>query len=204
MATVTKTAKLGPLDHGLPMSFEDYMAGDYQEGYRYELIHGRLYVFAWPNLPENWVHDWLRDKVKEYAWANPRIINYVTGPGRVFVPDPSDVTAPEPDLLAYRNFPRNRRKRDLRWQDFRPILVGEVLSASDPHKDLVRNVALYLQVPSIKEYWILDAREDADFPTLLVYRRRGRRWQEPIEVGPNETYTTPLLPGFVLTLDTSD
>jgi Uma2 family endonuclease len=58
-------------------------------------------------------------------------------------------------------------------------------------------------VPSIKEYWILDAREDADFPTLLVYRRRGRRWQEPITVGPNATYTTPLLPGFTLSLDTS-
>ncbi len=205
MATVTRTAKLGPLDHGLPMTWDDYIAGDYQEGYRYELIDGRLYVSPWPNFPEDWVNAWLRIKLAVYAQANPKVINHVTGPGRVFVPDrPEDeVSAPEPDVLAYKNFPRNRRKRDIRWQDISPILVAEILSADNPHKDLVRNVALYLLVPSIKEYWILDAREDADLPTMRVYRRRGKHWQEPIEVGPNETYTTPLLPGFVLTLDTA-
>jgi Uma2 family endonuclease len=206
MASVTKTAKLGPLDHGLPMTFEEFVAADYQEGWRYELIDGRLYVSPWPNMPEDWVQNWLRTKVALYAHANPRVVNHVTGPGRVFVPDrpENEVSAPEPDLLVYKGFPRNRPKRELRWQDFSPILVGEVLSAENPHKDLVRNVALYLQVPSIKEYWILDAREDADFPTMLAYRRRGKQWLEPIEVGPNETYTTPLLPGFALTLDTSD
>ncbi len=203
MATVPKSRKLGPLDHGLPMSFEGYMAGDYQEGYRYELIDGRLYVSPLPNFPEDWVNTWLRTSLQAYALANPRVINYVCGPGRVFVPDRPGTTTPEPDLLAYKNFRRPRRIRDARWQDISPILVGEILSPNDPGKDLVRNVALYLQVPSIKEYWILDAREDADFPTMTVYRRRGRRWQEPIEVGPNETYTTPLLPGFALTLDTS-
>jgi Uma2 family endonuclease len=202
MATVTKAAKLGPLDHGLPMTFEEYMAGDYQEGYRYELIDGRLYVSPLPNFPEDWVNTWLRTSLQVYAQANPRVINYVCGPGRVFVPDRPGTTTPEPDVLAYKNFRRPRRIRDIRWQDVSPILVGEVLSANDPGKDLVRNVALYLQVPSIKEYWILDAREDADYPSMLVYRRRGRRWQEPIEVGPGETYTTPLLPGFALALDT--
>jgi Uma2 family endonuclease len=203
MATVTRTAKLGRLDHGRPMTFEEYLAGDYQEGYRYELIDGRLYVSPEANLPENWVHDWVRDQLKAYARVNPRAINHVCGPGRVFIPSLPGITTPEPDVLAYRSFPRRRRKRDLRWEDVSPILVAEVLSADDPHKDLVRNVALYLRVPSIKEYWILDGREDADFPTMLAYRRRGRRWQEPITVGPNETYTTPLLPGFARTLDTS-
>jgi Uma2 family endonuclease len=202
-AKLTKTTKLGPLDHGRPMSFEQYMAADYQEGWRYELIDGRLYVSPWQNFPEDWVNTWLRSALQAYARANPRFINYVCGPGRLFVPGFSGVTAPEPDILVYKNFRRPRRIRDVRWQDISPILVAEVLSADDPHKDLVRNVALYLQVPSIKEYWILDAREDADFPTLLVYRRRGRRWQEPITVGPNATYTTPLLPGFTLSLDTS-
>jgi Uma2 family endonuclease len=206
MATVTKSPTLGPLDHGRPMSLEEFMAADYQEGWRYELIDGRLYVSPWPNMPEDWVQSWLRTQLTLYAHANPRVVNHVTGPGRVFVPDRPEnlVTAPEPDLLVYKGFPRHRRKRELRWQDFSPILVGEVLSADNPHKDLVRNVALYLQVPSIKEYWILDARQDADLPTMLAYRRRGRRWQEPIEIGPGETYTTPLLPGFVLTLDTGD
>jgi Uma2 family endonuclease len=204
-AKLTKTLRLGPLDYGRPISFDDFMAADYQGGWRYELINGRLSVAPWPNFAEDWVHAWLRTRVTLYALANPRVINHVTGPGRVFIPGRSqqEVSAPEPDLLAYKRFPRSRRKRDLRWQDVSPVLVGEVLSADDPHKDLVRNVALYLQVSSIKEYWILDAREDADYPSMLAYRRRGRQWQDAIEIGPNETYTTPLLPGFRLTLDTS-
>jgi Uma2 family endonuclease len=201
-AKLTKATKLGPLDHGRPMSFEEFMAGDYREGYSYELIDGRLYVSPEANFPETWVNDWLRGKLKGYALANPKVINYVCGPGRVFVPGRPGTTTPEPDVLAYKNFRRPRRIRDARWQDISPVLVAEVLSANDPGKDLVRNVVLYLQVPSIKEYWIIDAREDADFPTMLAYRRRGRHWQQPIEVGLGETYTTPLLPGFALTLDT--
>jgi Uma2 family endonuclease len=66
---------------------------------------------------------------------------------------------------------------------------------------LIRNVNLYLQVPSIQEYWILDGQDDPDKPSLLVYRRRGKQWQKPREIGYQETYTTPLLPGFKLVVD---
>jgi Uma2 family endonuclease len=199
MATVTK---IGPLDYGRPMSLDEFRHGDYQEGYRYELIDGRLYVSPMENLPEKWVENWLCDKLKGYAEANPKVTNYVVSPGRVSIPGRPDVTTPEPDVLAYKNFPLRRRKSDLRWEDVSPLLVAEVLSADDPGKDLIRNVALYLLVPTIKEYWILDAREDADYPRMIVRRRRGKNWQEAVEVGGGETYTTPLLPGFALTLDT--
>jgi Uma2 family endonuclease len=67
-------------------------------------------------------------------------------------------------------------------------------------EDLVRNRRLYLQVPSIREYWIVDPRQDADQPSLTVYRRRGTRWQRPLQVLPGGAYTTPLLPGVVLAL----
>ncbi len=62
-------------------------------------------------------------------------------------------------------------------------------------------MALYLRVPSIREYWILDPRTDADHPSLLVYRRRGARWQRPLAVAGGDTYTTRLLPDFSLVLD---
>jgi Uma2 family endonuclease len=81
------------------------------------------------------------------------------------------------------------------------LLVAEILSADDPDKDLVRNVELYVQVPTIREYWIVDPREEFDRPRLLVYRRRGRQWQRLITIEPGETYTTRLLPGFELVLD---
>ena len=72
--------------------------------------------------------------------------------------------------------------------------------ADDPGKDLVRNVELYWLVGSIKEYWVFDAREDADHPSLRVYRRRGKKWQI-LDFGPKEIYTTRLFPGFELFLD---
>src|SRR5947199_7113614 len=89
---------------------------------------------------------------------------------------------------------------EMNWRNVSPILVAEVMYAADPYKDLVRNVELYLQVPSIREYWILDTRHDPEQPTMQVYRRRGRRWQRVIEVAAGATYTTRLLPGFELIL----
>jgi Uma2 family endonuclease len=197
MATVTR---IGPADHDRPMNLEEFLAGDYEEGSRYELIDGRLYVSPTPNQPEDWVREWLLYKLMHFARRHPKVLKHVTAAARVFVPRRGDVTNPEPDVAAYRRWP-NRRPRDIAWQDVSPILVAEVLSADDPNKDLVRNVALYLEVPSIKEYWVLDAREDAVEPTLTVYRRHGRAWRI-IEVSPGGRYSTCLLPGFKLRLNT--
>src|SRR5262249_45999380 len=119
----------------------------------------------------------------------------------VHVPGRPGVTSVEPDVTAYYDFPLDKLLKDLHWRDVSPLLVVEVLSIDDPDKDLVRNLELYLQVPTIREYWILDTRADPDRPPMLVYRRRGSRWQRPIEVAYGETYTTKLLPGFELVLD---
>jgi Uma2 family endonuclease len=89
---------------------------------------------------------------------------------------------------------------EIRWQNVSPFLVGEVLSLDDPDKDLVRNVELYHQVPTIKEYWLLDTRDSPDQPTMRVYIRHGRGWRIR-EVAYGERYTTRLLPGFELLLD---
>jgi Uma2 family endonuclease len=81
-------------------------------------------------------------------------------------------------------------------------LLVEIISEDDPRKDLVRNVELYLETPSVREYWIIDPRPDPDSPILWVYRRRGNRWQKPIEVPAGSTYESPkLLPGFSLLVD---
>src|SRR5439155_1470268 len=82
-------------------------------------------------------------------------------------------------------------RRRFRWQDYSPVLVVEIVSDDDPDKDYVRNVALYAEVPSIKEYWVLDPGPDPDRPSLRVYRRRGKGWQKPIDVPFGGTYQTP-------------
>jgi Uma2 family endonuclease len=196
MATVLK---LGPGDHGRPMTLEEFEHGDYEEGHQYELIDGRLYVSPAPDAPVGILEKWLCTKVDDYARANPHVLNFVYNRARVFIPSDAAVTAAEPDLAAYKDFPLHLPLRDIRWQDTSPILVGEVVS-HDACKDLVRNVDLYLQVPTIREYWILAGQEDADRPTLRVYRRHGKRWRV-VEAGYGEDYTTKLLPGFTLTID---
>jgi Uma2 family endonuclease len=198
MSTV---ALLGLADHGRRMSEDEFAVADFVPGYKYEIIEGRLYVSPEPELPEVFLEKWLTSKLDRYAEKRPDVINFVTNRARVFLRSRPDLTVPEPDIAAYRNFPRHRLVHELRWRLVSPILVAEVLVESDPFKDLFRNVELYKDLMSIREYWILNGRVLAEEPTLTVYRRRGSRWQKPREIEFGETYTTPFLPGFRLIID---
>jgi Uma2 family endonuclease len=193
--------RLGRADHGRPMTLDEFLTADYEGGYKYELIDGKLYVSPAANFPENAVQEWLNFKLKLFSRVNPEVPNYVSSGARVFIPGRGSFTAPEPNVAAYRDFPTHLRPRQIRWQDVSPFLVAEVLSAEDPDKDFVRNARLFLRMQSIKEYWVFDTREDEVCPWLTVHRRYGRRWRI-IEVEPGSTYTTRLLPGFTLTLNT--
>ena len=201
---MTTQVYLTPKDQGRALSLEEFEHADGQEGYHYELIDGKLEVSPLPNMPHEELRDWLRDILAEYIRRHPDIINHVKAPVRVFVPGRRPTTAPEPDVAAYRDFPVHLPLRQRHWRDHSPILVVEILSEDTAAKDLVRNRDLYLQVPSIREYWILDPRDDADQPSLIVHRRRGQRWQLPIEAAGGDTYTTRLLPDFHLILTVSE
>lgn len=197
---VLKSLALGPSDHGRAFSLDDFMIASYEDGFQYELISGELYVSPQADAPEEYVDDWIGSKLFLYSLLHPEIINRVSAKARVFVPGQRKVTIPEPDRTCYRDYPKHLPLRQIRWQDLLPILVVEVVSRNDPEKDLVRNVTLYKKVPSIQEYWIFDTRDDPERPTMLVYRRRGKRW-EKLRLGYGDTYTTPTLPGFALIID---
>jgi len=194
------TTQLTLADHGKRLSLDEFETAAFQEGYKYELIDGRLYVSPAANEPEDWNQAWIYDLLREYSRDHPRVINRVSFGARVFVPDRRPTTCPEPDVAAYHDYPVGAARRYLNWRMVSPVLVVEVLCDSDPHKDLVRNVDLYLQVPSIREYWIIDSRVDPDEPTLIVHRRRGDKWVTR-EYQYGQTYTTKLLPGFSLRID---
>jgi Uma2 family endonuclease len=192
---------LRPTDHGRAMTLEEFNAARRQEGYRYELIDGRVYVAAVPSFSHWRLVRWLYQNLEGYAHQHPEVLNVVSFHSAVRVPARPLATQPEPDLAAYRDVPLNQPLDAVDWPDLNPILVVEVISEDDPAKDTRRNVALYQAVPSIREYWVLDPRPEPDQPRLIVYRRRGQRWQRPIEVAFGETYTTRLLPGFSLVVD---
>ncbi len=199
MATASRL-KLGPRDHGRRYSYGDFAAADWDEGFRYELIDGKLYVSPQPDLPHGVLDRWIFKAIDRYADEHPEVLNYTHYKARVFVPGRRGTTCPEPDIVAYNDFPTGENLSRLRWQDISPLLVVEVLSPDNLDKDLVRNVELYLLVPSIREYWIVDGLQNTEQPSLRVHRRRGSRWRS-LEIAFGETYTTKLLPGFELVID---
>jgi Uma2 family endonuclease len=198
----TQTRQFGPADHGRRLSYDEFVAGDYLEGYKYELINGELYVSPKPGGDHDWIAVELFGQLLDYARDHPTIINYVTPNARIFVPNREDVTAPEPDIAAYQNYPRRRPVGGRQWQNVSPLLVAEVVSPDTAEKDLVRNVDLYFLVPSIKEYWAFDLRETAE-SLLTVYRRQARKWKV-LYVAAGEAYSTRLLPGFEFVVEPNE
>ncbi|MBX9580033.1 MAG: Uma2 family endonuclease [Gemmataceae bacterium] len=196
----TAALKLGPADHGRPVSLDDFEAADFGPGVRYEIIDGRVYVSPPANFPENRLETWLYQRLLVYADGHPDVANYVTNKPRVFVHKRRRATVPEPDIAAYRGVDLDADPRDLHWRDLGPVLVVEVLVEGDVAKDLERNVELYFEVPSVREYWVLDGRADPNRPALVQRRRHGRRWVVR-EYPYGSTFTTKLLPGFSLPID---
>lgn len=200
MATAAVRLRLAPADHGRRLTLEEFEAAEYESGFRYEIIDGRLYVSPLPNFPGSFLESWLRRKLERYSEARPELLAYIAVKGRVFLPARSRPTAPEPDIAAFPSIPTDLPLRAIKWQDLSPSLVVEVLGDGDIAKDLARNPVLYLKVASIKEYWVLNGTIDPDEPSLIRHVRRGKRWEvETVPFG--ATLTTKLLPGFELVID---
>ena len=203
MATLTRL-KFGPKDHGRRVSWDNFEAADYEPGWRYEYIAGRIEVSPQANPPQDELNVWIYAALLFYWKSHERLVHYVSMKPRVFVPDVEEVTCPEPDAALYFEYPVDVPVEERRWQMISPALVVEVASPETPAKDYKRNVELYRQVPSIREYWIVDRRPKTDQVIFTVYRRgRGLRWKKPVVVPFGETFTTDLLPGFELAIDPS-
>ena len=203
-AALPRRVRLTPAWAGRDISLEEFENADGQDGWRYELIDGRVEVHPTPELPHDLIVEWVQERLRAYRVAHPEVINYLSTASRVFIPGRRQTTCPQPDLAAYRDFPLRWPREMRRWQNLNPLLVVEVLSEGYHHKDLARNVKLYQSAPSLQEYWVLDPRDAGDHPTLRVYRKRGARsWLKPIDGPFAGTYTTPLLPEFTLIVDPS-
>ena len=203
----TRTLHLGPEDEGRSFDLDAFQRAEWTPGYRYELVAGRLCVTPAPNLPHDAVLSAVRDLLLDYRRQRPDVIGEVWQP-RVLTRALGGECDVQPDLALFRELPRPRRA--LTWSQVSPFLVLEVLSESDPAKDLVRNRRLYWEVPSIQEYWLVDPRRPPEAPSLLALVRPedgtpgGEAGWIEHDVPPGGTYRTPLLPGFALDLSQVD
>ena len=159
------------------------------DGNRYELIEGELYVSRPPGIPHQRVLQNLQISLSEYLKEFPVGI-LVPGAGAIF----SDYDAVIPDLV----FVRHERWDEVVTGDkFTGALdiVIEILSPGTQNRkrDLSAKRKLYANY-AVAEYWTVDSENQS----LLVFRLRGQSFEEVATLTGDEELSSPMLPGFRL------
>lgn len=117
------------------------------DGNKYELVHGDLFVTPPPNEDHETILSRLTRVLDPYVAAHG--LGMVYHPRSVMRFEGSEV---EPDLMVRQ--PRIVTEKD--WDDTpTPILIVEVLSASTRRRDHLQKRELYLD-GGVAEYWIVD------------------------------------------------
>jgi Uma2 family endonuclease len=194
MATIParkiRRPRIGKRSNGMLMTPQEFDAvDDYDELYRYELIHGILIVSPFASRAERDPNEELGHWLRSYKEDHPQ--------GSAL-----DRTLFE----EYVQLPDSRRRADrLIWtglgrvpdpEKALPTIAVEFVSKStrDRVRDDVEKRREYFEL-GVLEYWVIDRYQRK----LTVFRRPPA---EPAEQVYDEkvVYTTPLLPGFELPL----
>jgi Uma2 family endonuclease len=94
----------------------------------------------------------------------------------------------EPDLLLLLDA-KDPRRQNRFWTG--ADLVLEVVSDDDPERDLVRKRREYA-LAKIPEYWIVNPLTE----TIVVFRLKGKKYQQAGQYARGSKAGSPLLPGF--------
>ena len=176
---------LGPGAAGMMLEPGEFDVAEFEDGFRYELIHEVLVVSPAPLPHERDPNDELGYYLRSYRQNHPQ-------GGSL------DDTLPEHDILMG----DDRRRADrVIWAglgrqprvDETPTIVVEFVSAGK--RSLVRDYEVkrreYLAI-GVQEYWVFNRFTR----TLTVFQASGKK----DVLGENQTYSTPLLPGFEVPL----
>ena len=118
------------------------------DGNKYEIIDGALYVTPAPRYMHQWALQILDQCLRQYARALSLDIMCLAADIEY-----SNQTLVQPDLFV---FPRIPGRKIREWADVHPLqLVAEVLSPSTKRRDRTVKRALY-QSQRIPEYWTID------------------------------------------------
>jgi len=161
------------------------------DGNRYELIEGELFVSCAPGLPHQLVLTNLLITLSDYLRRNP-IGTIVPGPGAVF----SNYDAVIPDLVFVSNERWNQIVANDRFVAA-PELVIEIISPGSENRarDLKAKRRLYGKY-GVQEYWVVDGENRS----ILVFRLTGEGLEEVSLWRNNDQVSSPLLPGVELKL----
>jgi len=173
------------------MTVADLDALPDDDGKRYELIEGELFVSCAPGLPHQLVLHNLQLRIGNYLEANPIGI-LAPGPKAVF----SNYDAVIPDVV----FVTNERWDSVTGNNrfiAAPDLVIEIVSPGSENRarDLKAKRRLYGKY-GVKEYWIVDDENRS----VLVFRLTGEGLEEISMLRNEDQISSPLLPGLELKL----
>jgi Uma2 family endonuclease len=189
MATLQPVLKLGPQDHGRPVSAEEFAEAEYEEPWKYEREQGRLIVMP----PDGPGHDDssepLRDYLGAYRIAHLDLVEKVVSEAWVRVDSGTDRIG---DIGVFLAGPRSTIKRP----DRVPELMYEIVSPDreSRDRDYVKKRKEYERL-GVLEYVVIDRMRHR--ATVWSTGPRGYRKQV---LRPGDTYTSPLLPGLAIPL----
>lgn len=174
------------------LTVADLEAFPEDDGNRYELIGGELFVSCAPGIPHQRVLQNLQIGLSEYLKDNPVGI-LVPGAGAIF----SDYDAVIPDLA----FVRHERWNDVvTGEKFTGALdiVIEILSPGSQNRkrDLSAKRGLYAKY-GVARYWIVDSENQS----VLIFRLRDQTLEEVATLTGDDRLSSPILPGFQLRID---
>ena len=172
------------------MTYEDYVLLA-EDGRRHEIIDGEHFVSPGANTKHERVVGNIFYALS--AFVRPRRLGWIFGSRYDVVLSDSDVF--EPDVLYISRARMHMiTKANLRGA---PDLIVEVLSEFNRRNDEILKKKRY-ELFGVDEYWIADP----ELESVKIYRRAGDRFA-PAEIISTETggtITTPLLPGFEMSI----
>lgn len=188
-ATLQRVREFGPTSAGTRMTPREFDRSSFIEDWRYELIQGVLIVSPIPSLNERDPNEQLGHLLRAYKETHPQgsSLNFTTYEHTVRTVR----NRRRADRVIWAGLGRLPRKNEM------PTLIVEFVSAGkrDRRRDYDEKRDEYLEI-GVKEYWVIDRFRH----TLTVFTRRGGKVRRRVVPG-NETYTSNLLPGFVLPLN---
>jgi len=164
------------------------------DGKRYEIIDGELYVSKQPS----WEHQLVCVRIVGAldAWSRETRAGVANAaPGVIFADD--DAVAPDLVWVSKERLPTLLGAEG--HLHAAPELVVEVLSpgAANERRDRELKLKLYSR-RGVREYWIVDWQRRQ----VEVYRRAGIGLELVGTLVEHDALASPLLPGFALPLDT--
>jgi Uma2 family endonuclease len=170
-----------------PLMTVDDLAATPDDGNRYEVIEGELFVSCAPGLPHQLVTGNILYQFMSYLNQNP-IGRIVSTPGLIL----SRHSGVIPDLVFY----SHSRGDEIIWNErlnAAPELVIEILSSGRENiaRDRVTKLKLY-EKHQVKEYWIVDTENRS----VDVYRLVSQKLELAATLSNDDEITPPFLPGF--------